>query len=87
MFCLRLKERIAELNTEIAEREKLIEPLKIARAREDIALRERYSREVQYRKDAVDVIKHLVEACGAAERLKRLCAAEVERARLIAFEA
>ena len=87
LLCLRLKERIAELNTEIAEREKLIEPLKIARAREDIALRERYSREVQERKDVVDAIKHLVEACGAAERLKRLCAADVERARLIAFEA
>lgn len=87
LLCLRLKGRIAELNAEIAEREKLIEPLKIARAREDIALRERYSREVQVRKNVVDAIKHLVEACGAAERLKRLCAAEVERARLIAFEA
>lgn len=87
LFCLRLKGRIAELNAEIAEREKLIEPLKIARAREDIALRERYSREVQERKDVVDAIKRLVEACGAAERLKKLCAAEVERARLIAFEA
>ncbi len=87
LLCLHLKERIAELNAEIAEREKLIEPLKIARAREDIALRERYSREVQERKDVVDAIKRLVEACGAAERLKRLCAAEVERARLIAFEA
>ena len=87
LFCLRLKERISELNTELAEREKLIEPLKIARAREDIALRERYSREVQVRKDVVDTIKHLVEACGAAERLKKLCAAEVEKARLVAFEA
>ena len=87
LFCLRLKGRIAELNAEIAEREKLIEPLKIAQTREDIALRERYSREVQERKDAVDVIKHLVEACGTAERLKKLCAAEVERACLVAFEA
>ena len=87
LFCLRLKGRIAELNAEIAEREKLIEPLKIAQTREDIALRERYSREVQVRKDAVDVIKHLVEACGTAERLKKLCAAEVERACLVAFEA
>ena len=87
LFCLRLKGRIAELNAEIAEREKLIEPLKIAQTREDIALLERYYREVQERKEAADMIKHLVEACGTAERLKKLCAAEVERACLVAFEA
>ena len=87
LFCLRLKGRIAELNAEIAEREKLIEPLKIAQTREDIALRERYSREVQERKDAVEMGQHLLLACAAADRINKLCAAEVERARLGAAEA
>ena len=86
-FCVRLKERIAEFNAEIAEREKLIAPLEQAVAREDIALRERYNREIKWRKDAVDVLKHLLAACVAAERINKLCAAEVARARLAAFEA
>lgn len=56
-------------------------------AREDIARRERYVSEKEDRQKAVDVCQHLLLACDAAERINKLCAAEVERARLGAAEA
>ena len=86
-FCAHLKELITSFSAEIAEREQLIEPLKDTVAREDIARRERYVSEKEERQKAVEMGQHLLLACAAADRINKLCAAEVERARLGAAEA
>lgn len=86
-LCVRLKELIVSFSAEIAEREQLIEPLKDTVAREDIARRERYVSEKEERQKAVEMGQHLLLACAAADRINKLCAAEVERARWGAAEA
>ena len=86
-FVLRLKQRIMAYKAEIAEREELARKLADAKAREDIALRERYEREMQWRDNSVTALQHMLKSCTHAEYLKQLCAAEVTAARSARFEA
>ena len=75
----RIEARLLTLKYEIAEREQLVKTYENARAREDIALRTRYEREVKWRSDSYKYLKYLLKALDQAERLKELCAAEVAR--------
>ncbi|HIV55655.1 MAG TPA: hypothetical protein H9898_07705, partial [Candidatus Anaerobiospirillum stercoravium] len=75
----RIEARLVVLKDEIAEREQLVKTYENARAREDIALRTRYEREVKWRSGCYKYLKYLLKALDQAERLKELCAAEVAR--------
>lgn len=75
----RIEARLVTLKDEIAEREQLVKTYENARAREDIALRTRYEREVKWRSNSYKYLKYLLKALYQAERLKELCAAEVAR--------
>ena len=75
----RIEARLLVLKYEIAEREQLVKTYENARAREDIALRTRYEREVKWRSGCYKYLKYLLKALDQAERLKELCAAEVAR--------